>query len=92
MDKENGKLDVDPSEDNDELVFDRIMEAVGTRGTFQKRFNWTFNLLVVTMAAMPYMNFVIAMSVPDHWCHVPGRETTNYTLEEWKNLTLPRSV
>lgn len=92
MDKENGKLDVDPSEDNDELVFDRIMEAVGTRGTFQKRFNWTFNLLVVTMAAMPYMNFVIAMSVPDHWCHVPGRETTNYTLEEWKNLTLPREV
>ncbi|XP_026477381.1 carcinine transporter-like [Ctenocephalides felis] len=29
------------------------------------------------------------MSIPDHWCYVPGRENTNFTLQEWKNITLP---
>ncbi|XP_049809006.1 solute carrier family 22 member 7-like, partial [Schistocerca nitens] len=32
-----------------------------------------------------------AMQTPDHWCHVPGRERTNLSLEEWKNFTIPRA-
>ncbi|GLV42087.1 uncharacterized protein CBL_04954 [Carabus blaptoides fortunei] len=41
---------------------------------------------------MPYLNIILVLSVPDHWCHIPGRENTNYTLEEWKNLTLPKEL
>ncbi|XP_047106014.1 solute carrier family 22 member 7-like [Schistocerca piceifrons] len=74
----------------DRNVMDSLLEAVGTRGRFQQRFNWTFNLLVMTFAAMPYVNFVIALTVPDHWCHVPGRESTNYTQQQWKALHIPR--
>ncbi|XP_047111703.1 carcinine transporter-like [Schistocerca piceifrons] len=35
--------------------------------------------------------FYLAMQTPDHWCHVPGRECANLTLEEWKNITIPRA-
>ncbi|XP_049779727.1 solute carrier family 22 member 7-like [Schistocerca cancellata] len=30
------------------------------------------------------------MQTPDHWCHVPGREFTNLTLDEWKSATIPK--
>lgn len=76
--------------ENQDAAFDKIMERVGDNGNFQKRFNWIFNVGLVLCASMAYMNIVLALSVPDHWCHVPGREKTNYTEEEWKNLTLPR--
>lgn len=76
--------------ENQDAAFDKIMKRVGDDGRFQKNFNWIFNVGLVFCASMAYMNMVLALSVPDHWCHVPGREATNYTAEEWKNLTLPR--
>lgn len=73
-----------------DAVFDQIMEMVGDDGRFQKRFNYLFNIGVVFCAALLYNNMLFALNTPDHWCHVPGRDSTNYTLEQWKNLTLPR--
>ncbi|XP_066998143.2 carcinine transporter isoform X2 [Anabrus simplex] len=76
--------------DEEEALFDELMKHVGTRGKFQKRFNLTFNLVFSTLVAMPFLNFVLAMAVPNHWCHVPGREKTNYTHERWLELNIPR--
>lgn len=74
----------------EESIFDDIMESIGNGGKFQKRFNIIFNFVLVFFASMPYMNVIYAIVVPDHWCHVPGREFTNYTVEEWKEITIPR--
>ncbi|XP_049771793.1 carcinine transporter-like [Schistocerca cancellata] len=71
-------------------LLDGLIAAIGSRGRFQTRFNLIFNLCFLVLAAMPPLNYMIAMSVPDHWCHVPGRELTNYSLDEWKALTIPR--
>lgn len=71
-------------------VFDGIMEMVGNKGAFQRRFNYLYNIGLIICASMLYMNIILALNVPDFWCHVPGRETTNLTEEAWKNLTLPR--
>lgn len=71
-------------------AFDKIMEMVGNNGIFQWRFNFIYNAAMVVFGGMSFMNMILALSVPDHWCHLPGRENTNYTLEQWKNLTLPR--
>lgn len=71
-------------------AFDKIMEMVGNDGIFQRRFNYIYNVAMVIFGGMSFMNMVLALNVPDHWCHLPGRENTNYTLEQWKNLTLPR--
>lgn len=76
--------------DAETSAIDTIMEKIGNAGRYQSSFNFKFNLILPILAAMPYVNLIISLATPDHWCHVPGRENTNYTLEEWKNLTLPR--
>lgn len=75
---------------NDDALFDSIIEEIGNDGKFQNRFNFLYNFILVTFVTMPYLNIVLAMTVPDHWCYVPGRETTNYTLDEWKERSLPK--
>lgn len=69
--------------------FDSVLNAVGARGRFQSRFNFVFNFLLIIVVSMSYMNLIQVVAIPNHWCHVPGRENTNFTLEEWKNITLP---
>ncbi|XP_067629935.1 carcinine transporter-like isoform X2 [Eurosta solidaginis] len=44
---------------------------------------------VAAAVALVYMNIILVLAVPDHWCTVPGQELTNYTLEEWRRITLP---
>ena len=70
--------------------FEKIMELVGNEGRFQNRFNFLYNGLVVFIGAMLARSFIFSMTVPDHWCNVPGREFTNFTIDEWKQFTLPR--
>lgn len=74
------------------LVFDRIMELVGNDGKFQKRFNFLFNFSICMFVSMAFMNIMLVLNDPDHWCHVPGRETTNFSLEEWRDRVLPMYV
>jgi len=75
--------------DNDAL-FEGIMKHIGLNGKYQSRFNYVFNLIFIIFLAMPYLNLVLAMTIPEHWCHVPGRNETNMTEDEWKQLTIPR--
>lgn len=78
------------TEEQEEALFDSLIVQIGSDGKFQKRFNFIYNFLFVVILTMPYLNIILAMTIPDHWCHVPGRETTNYTLEEWKEKWLPK--
>nr|CAD7265566.1 unnamed protein product [Timema shepardi] len=57
--------------------FDELMEQVDLDGKFQRRFNLLYNLVYVVLVAMPYMNLVLVLAVPDHWCYLPGRGQTN---------------
>ena len=71
-------------------AYDKVMQLVGDDGPFQRRFNYIFNIGLVVFASMIYYNIILALNVPEHWCHVPGIEKTNFTLNEWKSMTLPR--
>lgn len=75
-------------EEKDE-VFDKILDEVGGRGKFQSRFTILYNFLFCICASMVFMNILLALSKPKHWCHVPGQESTNYSLNEWRKLNLP---
>jgi hypothetical protein len=78
-------------EKNDEEdIFDELMEHIGMDGKFQSRFNIIFNMAFILTVAMPSFNIILAVTLPNHWCHIPGRNETNYTVEEWKTLTVPR--
>lgn len=80
------------TKDLNEVTFDDVLCSVGDAGPFQMRYNIIYNLIFVVFAAMPYFNIVLAMSIPEHWCLVPGRELTNYTQREWRGLTIPMLV
>jgi hypothetical protein len=75
---------------SDEDLFNELMEHVGMEGKFQSRFNYLYNMALMVLVAMPALNIILALTSPDHWCHVPGRNETNFTLSEWKTLTVPR--
>jgi hypothetical protein len=78
-------------EQNDERdIFEALMENVGMDGKFQMRYSLIFNIGFALAAAMCANNIILALSKPKHWCHVPGRNETNYTVAEWKRLTIPR--
>lgn len=73
-----------------DAAFDTVLESVGNDGPFQRRFNYMYNVAFALLAVMPCMNMILAMTIPEHWCHVPGRTNYNYTEEEWKEITLPK--
>lgn len=77
-----------PSE-SDDNVFDEVMLQVGNSGKFQKWYNILFNLIFVLVATMANFNPIISLATPEHWCKVPGKDS-NMTVQEWKNLTIPR--
>lgn len=77
--------------DNDEGdIFEGLMEHIGMDGKFQARFNLIFNMGFALAGAMCVSNIFLALTKPNHWCHVPGRNETNYTVAEWRSLTIPR--
>ncbi|XP_030369912.1 carcinine transporter isoform X2 [Scaptodrosophila lebanonensis] len=77
----------DESELND--PFQALMEKAGNHGRYQTLYNYVFVAGLAFAGALVYMNIILALNIPDHWCTVPGRELTNYTLDEWRHITLP---
>ncbi|XP_049809301.1 solute carrier family 22 member 7-like [Schistocerca nitens] len=71
-------------------AFEDILDAIGSRGKFQKRLNIVFNCFGPIINILSVHTYNFAMQTPDHWCYVPGREHTNFTLYEWKSVTIPK--
>jgi hypothetical protein len=78
-----------PSHDG-AVLMDELIQQADAVGGFRKVFNSLFNFCAVIVGVMSVYSLVLAMKVPDHWCYVPGRASTNFSLSEWKHLTLPR--
>lgn len=82
---------MDPNEEPQEIDHcNEIMAKIGYDGFFQKMFKIIYVCGLTIFSAMLYMNIILALSIPNHWCHVPGRERTNFTMQEWKEITLPK--
>ncbi|XP_042880465.1 solute carrier family 22 member 7-like [Penaeus japonicus] len=70
--------------------FDDLMTVVGNHGRYQR---WVLAGIIAPTSF--FVGFTVnlmlfQLPVPDHWCHVPGRENTSLSPEAWKNLTIPR--
>ncbi|XP_042856033.1 beta-alanine transporter-like [Penaeus japonicus] len=69
--------------------FEKILDAVGSFHSYQK---WMIAVVIApTSFAVAFMmsGIIFQTLVPAHWCHVPGRENTSYTVDQWKTLTIP---
>ncbi|XP_049859983.1 solute carrier family 22 member 7-like isoform X3 [Schistocerca gregaria] len=71
-------------------AFEDILDVIDPRGKFQSRLNIIFCYMGTFLVTVCVEIYYIAMQTPDHWCHVPGREYTNFSREEWKNITIPK--
>lgn len=81
----------DGNKDGEDL-FDSLIQEIGKNGKFQTRINYLYNLVFVILLTMPFTNYILAMTIPDHWCYVPEREITNNTVQEWKEQWIPKYV
>ncbi|XP_049856621.1 solute carrier family 22 member 7-like [Schistocerca gregaria] len=79
-------------EDSTDPGIESIIQQAGGFGRFQKLFLFIYNFLLPCAMGMNYVNIVMALTAPDHWCHVPGRDEANLTVDQWKTLTLPRKA
>ena len=68
--------------------FDDVLEVVGSEGKYQKLLLYVMLSPLTAIMPLFVMNTIFLVSVPDHWCHVPGRPNDT-DLDTWKNLTLP---
>jgi len=82
------EMELDESEQDD--PFQALMEKAGDHGRYQTLYNYVFVAGLAFAGAMTYMNIILALNIPDHWCDVPGREQTQFTVDEWRELTLPK--
>ncbi|XP_066968410.1 beta-alanine transporter-like [Macrobrachium rosenbergii] len=67
-----------------------LLASVGSFGPYQK---WMVGFVLIPVSfIIAYVNhsLVFQLAVPEYWCHVPGRTQTSLSLEQWKNLTIPR--
>ena len=69
--------------------FEKLLGAVKADGAYQWRLILVFMIPMAFTYSIAQRNGIILMSIPNHVCHVPGREFTNYNQEEWHNLTIP---
>ncbi|XP_076049084.1 organic cation transporter 1-like [Oratosquilla oratoria] len=74
------------------MDFDDILKEVGGFGKYQKWKIATALIPISFYTALQNNLLVFQMVVPSYWCHVPGRESTDLTVDQWKNLTLPPSL
>jgi hypothetical protein len=69
--------------------FEELLAYIGSYGTYQKRVMYFFMIPLLLFIPMSRLAFFIQMQIPDHWCSVPGRNLTDFTVDEWKSLTIP---
>ncbi|KAL7639838.1 UNVERIFIED_CONTAM: hypothetical protein RMT77_009251 [Armadillidium vulgare] len=73
--------------DSDTQV-DEFLRSVGDDGRYQKILFWGFLVPISILIPWTVLVPIFQASVPNHWCHVPGKPD-NTSLEEWKNITIP---
>nr|XP_045586225.1 solute carrier family 22 member 7-like isoform X2 [Procambarus clarkii] len=71
--------------------FDDVLEQIGSFGRYQKFAIFILLFPSGFFSAFMMNQLLFQVVVPDHWCHVPGRETTGMSTDEWRALTIPRS-
>ncbi|XP_076064252.1 organic cation transporter 1-like [Oratosquilla oratoria] len=71
--------------------FEDILKKSGGYGRYQKRILFQIMVPAIFYSSLQANLIVFQTVVPPYWCDVPGRDKTDYTMEQWKNLTLPES-
>lgn len=72
------------------MEFDDILPHIGDFGRYQKMVYYFLCIPASLPAVFLSFNQVFLSASPDHWCHLPELESTNLTVEERRQLSVPR--
>lgn len=72
-------------EEHDDRAFDKIMEIVGNDGKFQRIFNHVYNVGLVCVACVAYMNIVMVIA----FFIESNLVIKKYSARSWMNQTIP---
>ncbi|VVC97090.1 unnamed protein product [Leptidea sinapis] len=71
-----------------ESVYDRGLIEVGDNGKFQRYFDFKYNIIVVFLWSMAFMNIVLSLAIMPYTCKLPEKPQ-NVSDYEWKAKYLP---
>ncbi|XP_013787158.1 carcinine transporter-like [Limulus polyphemus] len=74
------------------MDFNQALKQVGDFGLYQKLLCAFLIFPSAALCALVYFTQFFIIMVPNHWCYVEQPGSSNFTLEEWKNLTLPKGT
>lgn len=73
-----------------ESAYDRALSEVGSNGKFQKNFDITYNVLLMIIWSMVYMNIILALAIIPHHCELPPKpENVSDSDYSWRLKLLP---
>ncbi|XP_075992841.1 organic cation transporter protein [Anticarsia gemmatalis] len=71
-----------------ESVYDRALSEVGNSGTFQKKFDFFYNVVFTTLWSVAYNNIILALTITPHMCQMPEKPE-NISEISWKAKYIP---
>ncbi|CAG4911098.1 unnamed protein product [Colias eurytheme] len=71
------------------IAYEQALSEVGNEGKFQKCFDVKYNVLVVFLWSMAYMNIILALAFTPYTCKLPDKTDINISDYTWKLKHIP---
>lgn len=70
-------------------VFDQALYEIGDEGKYQKRFDIKYNVFIIFLWSMVYMNIVVSLAITPYTCKYPEKPA-NISDFVWKTKFIPQ--
>lgn len=71
------------------MTFEDILEEVGGYGKFQRNLTYFFFIPLMIVIPLFWVNLILMVIVPDHWCNVPTVKSRNLSIELQRTIISP---
>lgn len=73
------------------MLFEEALKLVGDFGLFQYLLIIYLCVFVAPLRVLPLFAHIFSLLQPPHWCRNPFLESFNFTQDEIKNISVPRT-
>ncbi|CAK1545307.1 unnamed protein product [Leptosia nina] len=70
-------------------VYDRALHEIGDEGRYQKKFDIKYNILLIFLWSMVYMNLIVSLAITPYTCKVPDKSNDSVSEFDWKARYIP---
>ncbi|KAG0410233.1 hypothetical protein HPB47_012675, partial [Ixodes persulcatus] len=77
---------------SNEMLFEEALQLVGDFGVFQYLLIVYLCVFVAPLRVLPLFAHIFSLLEPPHWCHNPFLEGFNFTRDEIRNMSIPKTA